>query len=124
MRISFLACLGLLGLLAVAASAADVTGKWAAEVAGEGNQKMNITFNLKAEGDKVTGSVLMVLSGNSGEFGISEGKISGNQISFKQAMDEMTILYKGTISDGEIKFTRERADGQGHRQPFTAKKTT
>ena len=124
MRISFFACLaGLIGL-AVVASAADASGKWAAEVSGEGGQKVQITFNLKTEGDRITGSVSMVLNGNSGEFGISDGNVTGNQISFKQVMEEMTILYKGTISGNEIKFTRERADGQGHKQPFTAKKSS
>ena len=121
MRLAFLACLLVFGFAAVA-PAADVTGKWAAEVTGGGGQTAKITFNLKTEGDKVTGSVSMTLNGNSGEFPITEGTTKDDEIAFKQPMGEMTVVYKGKVSGNEIKFTRERADGQGQRQPFSAKK--
>jgi hypothetical protein len=114
----------LFGLLAMVVAAADVTGKWSAEVSGEGGQKMSLTFNLKADGSKLTGSVAIVLNGNSGEFGISDGTVEGDRISFKQVMGEMTILYKGKLAGNEIQFTRERTDGKGQRQPFVARKVS
>jgi hypothetical protein len=125
MRLSFLARLtGAFCLLLAIAAAADATGKWAADVSGGNGQTAKLTFNLKTEGGKVTGSVSMVLNGNSGEFPISDGTINGDQISFKQVMGEMTIVYKGKLAGDEIQFTRERADGEGHRQPFTARKAS
>ena len=43
--------------LAFAAMAADVTGKWVGQVQGR-NGAQDVTFNLKADGSKLTGTVL------------------------------------------------------------------
>ena len=37
--------------------AADVTGKWTAEVQGRGGNPMTVTMNLKADGNNLTGTV-------------------------------------------------------------------
>ncbi len=99
-----------LTLVAIAAYAADVTGKWTAQVPGRGGQVREVTFNLKAEGDQLTGTV----SGPRGDAPISDGKIDGDTISFTQVMNfngnEMKILYKGKVSGDEIKFTRKVDD--------------
>jgi hypothetical protein len=112
----------LLGLLSLTALAADVSGKWTAQVPGRGGQTREQTFNFKADGNTLTGSV----SGRQGDVAISEGKIDGDQISFKQTMERdgntMKLLYKGTVSGDEIKFTRQRDGGEGQAQEFTAKR--
>ncbi len=115
----------LLGMLALTAMAADVSGKWTAQVPGRGGQTREQTFNLKVDGSTLTGTV----SGRMGDTPIAEGKVDGDQISFSQTMEfngnSVKLVYKGTISGDEIKFTRMRdgADG-GQAQTFTAKRAS
>ncbi|MGA2588679.1 MAG: hypothetical protein ABSH32_02075 [Bryobacteraceae bacterium] len=103
----------LLSLLTMTALAADVTGKWVAEVAGRGGQTHEVTFNFKADGATLTGTI----SGPRGEMKIAEGKIDGGQISFAEVMDlngnQVKILYKGTVVGNQITFTRSREGGPG-----------
>lgn len=105
-----------------AALAADATGKWTAEVPGRGGDPQQVTFNLKAEGDKLTGTVTMPF----GESEISDGKVDGDNISFVQKLEfngnSFEILYKGKVAAAEIRFTRERQGGQGRVAEFTAKR--
>ena len=110
---------------AVVALAASVDGKWISEMPGRGGDTTEVTFTFKAEGATLTGS----MSNPMGETPISEGKISGNDISFVVAMTrgdrEMKTSYKGTVSGDEIKLTSERPgrDGGDPRiQEFTAKR--
>ena len=108
-----LVCMVLVGLGAIAAWAADVTGKWVAEVPGREGQSMQMIFNFKVEGDKLTGTI----STPRGESPISDGKIQGDEISFVQVIEfggnQMKFIYKGKVSGDEIRFTREREGGQG-----------
>ena len=82
-----------------------------------------MTFNLKADGDHLTGSV----AGPRGENPISEGKVNGDEISFTQDLEfngnKVKLLYKGKVSGDEIKFTRQR-EGAERAQEFTAKKAS
>src|SRR5579862_2982011 len=98
----------LCGLLALTALAADVTGKWTAQVPGRGGQTREATFTLKVDGNTVTGTI----SGPRGDNPISDGKIDGDQISFTQTLEfngnSIKFLYKGTVAGDEIKFTRTR----------------
>jgi hypothetical protein len=121
----------LFGLLAMTARAADITGKWTAQMPGPGGQTREQTFNFKVDGNTLTGTV----SGRQGDVEISDGKIDGDQISFTQTMEfngnTMKILYKGTVSGDSIKFTREREGGGGQAQgrkggptEFTAKRAS
>jgi len=112
----------LFGLLTWTALAADVTGKWTAQVPGRGGQTREQTFNLKADGNTLTGTV----SGRMGDMPIAEGKIDGDTISFTQTLEfngnSVKLIYKGTVSGNEIKFTRTRDGGEGQPQEFTAKR--
>jgi hypothetical protein len=103
----------LLGLLSIAALAADIGGKWTAQMPGRGGQTREATFNFKVDGNTLTGTV----SGPRGDMEISDGKIDGDQISFSQTMEfngnSTKILYKGTVSGDQIKFTRQREGGEG-----------
>jgi hypothetical protein len=114
----------LLGLLTLTALAADVTGKWVAQVPGRDGQTREVTFNLKADGNTLTGTVTT----RRGDQPITEGKIDGDNISFSQTMEfggnQVKLLYKGTVSGDEIKFTRSREGGQGQAQEFTAKRAS
>src|SRR5579864_1126110 len=99
MRISNLFPLAaIVALLAMTASAADVSGKWTAQVPGRNGQTRETTFSLKADGDKLTGT----MSGPQGEIGIKDGMISGDNISFKVALEfngnSFVLLFKGVVS--------------------------
>jgi hypothetical protein len=100
-------------LFAAAASAADVTGKWVAQMPGPGGQTREVTFNLKADGDKLTGTVTTPR----GESEISDGKVEGDHISFTQTFEfngnSMKILYDGKVNGDQIEFTRKREGGGG-----------
>lgn len=90
-------------LLALVASAADISGKWKAEfTTPDGTQRTN-TFTFKVDGGKVTGTV----AGTQDETPIKDGKISGDDISFSADRPFGTFTYKGKVSGNEIKFTVE-----------------
>jgi hypothetical protein len=94
--------------------AADPSGKWEATTQTQRGE-MTMTFNLKADGEKLTGTV-----GNEmmGESEIQDGKVSGDEISFKQMMErgerKMTIEWKGKMKgDDELELTRSFAGRPG-----------
>ena len=95
----------LLGLVTAVAMAADISGKWKAESTGPDGQVRTSNFTFKAEGDKLTGTV----SGRQADTPISEGKISGDEISFvvvrNMGGEERKIQYKGKVAGDEIKMT-------------------
>src|SRR5271155_4023099 len=122
LRLALLTC-----ALAAVAFAADVTGKWTAEMQGRGRggqagQTQTITFNLKADGGILTGSV----SGRGGDTEITDGKIDGENISFSitRTMGDRSFKmnYNGTISGDEIKFKAAPEGGQNPGREFTAKR--
>jgi hypothetical protein len=109
-------------VLASAAWAADVTGKWVAQVPGRDGETRETVFNLKADGGQLTGSV----TSQRGELQISDGKVNGDEISFATVLEfngnQMKFLYKGKVAGDEIKFTRQREGGDRPPQEFTAKR--
>jgi hypothetical protein len=96
----------LAGCLAAAALlAADVTGKWTAEMEGRNGNKMTVNMNLKADGSKLTGTV----SGRNGDTDISDGTVEGDSVAFKVVREfngnKITSNYKGKVSADTIHFT-------------------
>jgi hypothetical protein len=120
-RIAFLSVCFVFAALTLA-WAADVNGKWTAQVPGRDGQTRELTFTFKAEGEKLTGS----MSGQQGDSEITDGKISGDQISFTVKINiqgnERKFLYKGTVSGDEMKVTRTIEGGNRPPQEFTAKR--
>ncbi len=116
----FLAAFLLAGLTVV--WAADVNGKWVAQVPGRGGQTRETTFTFKAEAAKLTGTV----SGMQGDQPIAEGKITGDDISFVVVANfqgnEIKFVYKGKVTGDEIKMTRTREGGDQPPQEFVAKR--
>ena len=117
-----LVVLALLVGVGVVAQAADVTGKWTAQVPGRDGQTNEQTFNLKADGEKLTGTV----SGRQGDTEISDGKVKGDEVSFNVKMsfqgNEMKMVYKGKLSGDELKLTRTREGSDRPPAEFTAKR--
>jgi hypothetical protein len=112
--------IALLGILAFSAVAADVDGKWVAEVPGRDGQTREATMTFKADGDKLTGT----MASPRGEIPISEGKINGDEISFVITFNNFRIVHTGKVSGNEIKFNRKRDGGEGPGQDFTAKRVS
>jgi len=116
-RLALLAC-----ALAVTALAADVTGKWTGETQGR-NGAQTVTITLKADGSALTGTLN---GGRGGDVEISDGKISGDNISFSVTREfngnSMKIEYSGTVSGDEMKLKYE-VGGRGPRE-LTLKRST
>lgn len=110
--------------LAIAAFAADVSGKWTAEVPGRGGNTQQVTITLKANGSALTGTI----SNPMGETAITDGKVDGDTVTFSvtREMQGNTIKqnYTGKLSGDEIKFSVVREGGQGQAREFTAKRAT
>jgi uncharacterized protein (DUF2147 family) len=109
-------------LFATTLFAADISGKWTAEVEGRDGQKRTTTFNLKAEGEKLTGTV----SGRGGrEFNIEDGKISGDNVEFAVTMEingnSRKVVYKGKASGDQLNLKRGEGD---QAREVTAKRST
>ena len=109
--------------LVMTASAADVAGKWVGQMPTRDGQTRETTFDFKASGDKLTGT----MSGPQGGVEIKDGKISGGEITFKVSFEAggntIVILFNGSVSGDQIKFTRKR-EGADQSQTFTAKKSS
>jgi hypothetical protein len=122
MRIStFRWALILAVLLALAALAADVSGKWKASFTTPDGQTRENVFTFKVDGDKLTGTV----AGARGEAPIADGKVKGDEVSFSVTRSfgdqQMKMLYKGKVSGDEIKFTVE-VEGGDRTFEMTAKR--
>jgi len=109
-------------LVAAAVVAADISGKWVAQIPGRDGQMRETTFNFKVDGEKLTGTV----SGRQGaEMPIADGKVTADEISFTVTMsfggNEMKFQYKGKVAGDEIKFSRTR-EGADQAQEFVAKR--
>lgn len=107
-------------LLATSLVAANVSGKWSAQVPGRNGETREQIFTLKADGEKLTGSI----AGGQGDTPIADGKVAGDTVSFTMSreMNGNTIkwTYTGTVSGDEMKM--KRAGGQGEPREFVAKR--
>ena len=100
----------LLGMISMI-SAADATGKWVAEMQGRNGNTMKVTFNFKAEGATLTGTV----SGRNGDTPIENGKVDGDTISFEVTRqmggNSFTMKYTGKVSDDKLDLTWSTPNG-------------
>jgi hypothetical protein len=103
----------------VSMQAADVTGKWTAQVPGRGGQTRETTFTFKVDGEKLTGT----MTGMQGDVEIKDGVVKGDDIAFSTVFNgpngEVKLLFKGRVAGEEIKFTRQR-EGGDQTQELTA----
>ena len=107
-------------------AASDATGKWSAEVPGRGGNMMTVTMTLKADGEKLTGTV----SGRGGDTEISDGKVDGQNLSFNVVREfndnKMTQAYKGKLDADTIHFSVTMSGGPVANAPareFAAKRS-
>jgi hypothetical protein len=121
-RLSMLALL--LAVAVTSLHAADVTGKWTAQVAGRDGQMREQTFTFKVDGETLTGTTSGMMGGADVE--LKDGTAKGDDIAFTVVRSfqgqEVKITYKGKVSGAEIKFTSQREGGEP--REFTAKRVT
>ena len=116
-----------LGLSTGAAAANAIDGTWVYERTapkGEKTLKMSQAFNLKAEGKKVTGTIVLNIDGKAKPpIEIKTGTIEGKKFSFQTetstTMGTFRTKYEGVVDAGAIKGTLS-TDGKS--APFEAKK--
>ena len=95
-------------LIAASTFAADaVTGTWKGSAPGPDGQGMDITFNLKAEGATVTGTVLTPM----GELPVSNGKVDGNAVSFDADAGGMKVSHKCKVDGDSMAVSVSFGDG-------------
>ncbi len=90
----------------VAASAADVSGKWKGKIEING-ESVNLTYDLKADGDKLTGTA----EGPAGKLELENGKIDGDKITFQISFGDNHIQHEGKLADGKIKIVTHMPGG-------------
>ena len=89
-------------LFAAASFAADINGRWEGTISGP-NGDFQIAFNFKVEGAKLTGTV----EGPNGDIPIEDGKVDGDQISFKTHFGDNEVNHEGTVSGDSIQLKVE-----------------
>ena len=101
-----------------AADKADPSGTWTWKTPGRnGGEGRAVTLKLKSEGEKVTGKLSTPgrQGGEARETDIEDGKLDGNELSFKvtrQFGDNKVVQkYHGKVSGDTIKFTVEGPNG-------------
>ncbi|MCL4790192.1 MAG: hypothetical protein KJ070_25995 [Verrucomicrobia bacterium] len=101
----------------------DVTGTWKSSITNQNGQVRESTFKLKAEGEKLTGTV----SGRQNDTAIEEGKIKGDEISFKVTREfnnnRMVTKYTGKVAGDTIKGKSEtQRDGEPRSRDWVARR--
>lgn len=114
--VSMMALLALTGLVLLAA---DVDGTWTMTKDGK-NGPQTTTLTLTSKGDNLTGKME---GGRGGPLEISEGKIEGDNVSFKVVREgkngKQEQEYKGTVKGSELMLTTQ---GRGGPQELNFKK--
>jgi uncharacterized protein YggE len=91
-------------VLAVVASAADITGNWKADLETP-QSKVQVSYSFKQEGGALTGTWQ---AAQSPTVEISDGKVTGDKVSFVVKMGAnggITFAHEGKIDGDEIQLT-------------------
>ena len=79
--------------LAIPLLAADPNGKWSGAVETP-NGPMELTYEFKAEGEILTGTVTSAM----GSLPISNGKVAGDVLTWDVALDSGKITHEATVN--------------------------
>ena len=108
---------------ALSLAADEITGKWTGEVSTP-NGAMQLTMDLKADGETLTGKVGTQM----GEMPIKEGKIKGDELTwvtlFERDGNTIRIMNKAKVSGSEMKVTITVEGREERTMEYTAKKTS
>jgi hypothetical protein len=101
---------------AASAFASDVTGTWTGNMIAANGDTFQLTFTLKQEADKLSGTVS---SPQLEAMEIVDGKIDGDKLSFSVVYNGMTIKNEGVISGEQIKLSTKTGEGEPAGQEVT-----
>ena len=89
-------------MLLPTASATDLNGKWKGDLNGPDGNALEINFDFKVDGEKLTGTV----ANTYGEEQITDGVVKGDDISFVILAGgvQFKLTYKGKVDGENIKF--------------------
>lgn len=76
---------------AVAAVFADLNGKWKGTIATPDGNSIDVSYNFKVDGDKLTGSAASPM----GEVTLDNGKIKGDEFTFSVNVSGIDYPHKG-----------------------------
>ena len=85
---------------AASARAAAVDGRWEGKMKSPEGEDMQLAFSLKAEAERLSGSVATP----NGDLPISDGKIKGDDFSFVVDVDGNAIDHQGKISGDTMRM--------------------
>ena len=88
-------------------AAADFSGVWKGKAEFPGGQVMELTYDLKVQGDKISGTV----ESPRGKIDIADGKINGDEFTFSTKRGDVSVAHVGKLSDGKIKITVHTTGG-------------
>lgn len=99
--------------LAGSARAVEVTGKWKSDfvtVVGP----VKYVYDLKSDGPSVTGKAIRMTDTGTNETALTEGKLTGNDITFVETLNfndqDIRIEYSGKVDGDSMKLTRKVGD--------------
>jgi alpha-galactosidase len=95
---------------------ADLTGKWVYELETPGGERREMSFGFIAKGGKLEG----FLGTAFGEEAISDGKVTGDEVSFTVKMefgDQARVMeYRGKLVDGQLRLMLPGVQGRPGRE--------
>ncbi|HTQ39970.1 MAG TPA: hypothetical protein VMJ32_13155 [Pirellulales bacterium] len=95
------------GTAGAAATAKDINGQWKGKIKDENGNDIDLVYQLKIDGDKLTGTV----EGPAGKLDLENGKIDGDQLKFQVSFGDFHVLHDGKVADGKIKITTHMPQG-------------
>jgi len=79
-------------MICLAVAIAELSGKWTGTITGPDGQDITLTYTIKVDGDKLTGTG----ESNGNSVNIDDGKITGNDFTFKVTNSEGVVIpHKG-----------------------------
>jgi hypothetical protein len=96
----------MIGLLSFPALAGDVTGVWKGQITDRDGNPHDLVFNLKADGNKLTGTVTGAPP-TGAEQTIVTGKVDGDQLSFETSAEgpdgnPLKLTYTGKVTGNQM----------------------
>lgn len=89
--------------------AADATGTWKWKVTGQNDREIELSLDLKQDGEKLTGTISRGAAGRNVE--IAKGAIKADEVTFETTIERngntVTNKYKGKLEGDTIKGTIE-----------------
>ena len=115
MRRALLALVMTIGLAATA-FASDVNGKWVGNVETP-NGPLELTYELKADGENLTGTVASAM----GSLPLAKGKVAGKVLTYEVAVEGNVISHEATVNDAGTEIT-VKATGDWGTSEYVVKK--